>query len=65
MKYLVVDTLEVLEPWLVWATDNPEHNAQFVRSCSMGSYYLVDNRDEHQGYPAAGDSSENDGQADR
>ena len=27
MKYLVVDTLEVLEPWPAWAADNPEHSA--------------------------------------
>ena len=57
----VVDTLEVLEPWPVWATEDFENSAQFGRSCSMGSYYLVDYWDEYQGYPTVVDSRENDG----
>ena len=61
MEYLVVNTLAVLEPWPAWATDNPEHSVPSRRSCNMGSYYLGDCLDEYQGYPTAGDSSENDG----
>ena len=60
MEYLVVDTLEVLEPWPAWAANNPGPSVPYRLSCNMGSYYLGDCLDKYQGYLAAGDSSEND-----
>ena len=60
-----MDILEVLEPWPVWVADNPRHSVPSRYSFSMCSYYLVDYWDEYQGYLAIGDSSENDGHADR